>query len=145
MAISPSDIYTSQSREEQAEFSRQILSFPGRSKQRTIDQLMKTLKNVWIWRTPSLLQRCIWLWRANRWTRSQQNQRKEEIQGIYSRISWRNLQLSIPVNKMALAYQTAWIFCLSRKEASVTGLYLRLRSVECKTSVWLTKNHSGSF
>ena len=39
----PCDIYTSQSREEKAEFSRQILSFPGRSKQRTIDQLMKTL------------------------------------------------------------------------------------------------------
>lgn len=41
--IFPCDIYTSQSREEQAEFSRQILSFPGRSKRRTSIQLMKTL------------------------------------------------------------------------------------------------------
>lgn len=40
--IFPCDI-SSQSREEQAEFSRQILSFPGRSKRRTSIQLMKTL------------------------------------------------------------------------------------------------------
>ena len=44
--VFPCDIYTGQSREEQGEFSRQILSFPVRSKRRTMstmNQLMKTL------------------------------------------------------------------------------------------------------
>ena len=104
----PCDFFTSQSRSEKAEFSRQIRSSreEANSSQRLIS-CWNFRKNVWFWRASSVLQRCIWLWGANRWTRSEQDQCKEEIQGIYSRISRGNLQLSIPVNKMALAAE-AW-------------------------------------
>lgn len=69
-------------------------------------------ENVWFWRAPGVLQRCIWFWGANRWKRSKPNQCQEEIQGIYSRIPWGNIQLSIPVNKMALV-TVAWSIKLS--------------------------------